>query len=239
MYDSISRGRVAGAQTKIYAECAAALGITIDTFREQVAVEKKAGYTDEDAPDIAFLHIADPGFDLHAPCGARAGDPLEAAAYRRCPRREREANSRRNTAVACLGDDVDWQSQVLGDYQYREPVITDPAVAKLAARVDVSHMEALRRLSIAWYLREQALDRWPATTRRGRRWRAKFMRVRLAALGYWPDLRQQLHLPAPQLPIAVALPRRAPHITSGRIEQRGDAGREQMAFNGELWEVAA
>lgn len=234
MYDSISRGRVAGTQTKIYAECAAALGVTIDDYARAVETARNAGYDDDEAVNVAYDAIAHCA--VRGARGPAAEDPVRAWIFRYSPDRADDATNRRSRALASLGNDLDWQGQVLGDYEYRDPVVTDSAVVRLAARLGIPRDEALRRLRIERNLREIAWRRWPShNSGWARKRRTRYVRAWLATFGYWPGLQQQLYLPAPACASVAVNARCAPH----RSQRTHEAERKQMAFVGEGWRVAA
>jgi hypothetical protein len=249
MYDSIPhdhRAHDARVHTDadVAAVCAAALGVTLDVFAAATAAARKAGYDGDEAVSVAYLSLADPSYGLHAPGGAEADDPTLAAAFRACPRRERDADRRRGSAIARLGDDADWRDAVRGDARLREhePALTDAWVGRLALRLGIARTEALRRATIRWCLRMQAWQRWPADRSGGAaRRRTQYVRDRLAALGYWPDLRQQVYLPAPAVPNEArargTADRAGAHAWRRWWRREVELG--QLVFGGGGWEVVA
>jgi hypothetical protein len=176
-----------GRRTDIFAACAAALRITPAAFAAQVDLERAVGYGDDDAIGAAYLHIADPRFGCGVPGGSDPADPLVAAAYRRSPHREHDADGHRSAALAGLGEDERWEDQVLAHYRYRLPVLHDPQVADRARRLALDPKKALHELC-AERLREMALDSasWalcPDDTRRGRRQRKRYRDQVIARCG--------------------------------------------------------
>ena len=256
MYDSIPRGRGARthAHTDLAAECAAALGVTLDTFARAVAEARDGGDVEAiEAAGSAMIALAENHDALRRRSGRAPSDPTRAAAFRRGRRRERDAAGRRQSALARCGDGLQWQEQVKGNGRYREcePALDDDRVRALADRCGITASEALRRVTIRWCLRRMARERWPAE-HSGGAWRRRtlYVRERLAALGYWPDLRAQVYLPAPVTAATASPPRRVAH--HGCTRQRVRVGehawrlwwacevrRGQLGFAGAGWEVAA
>lgn len=140
-----------------HALCAAALGISTDAFRRQVDLERAVGYHDGDAVGTAYLHIADPKFGCGVPGGADPANPLRAAAYRRSPRRQRDADEHLRAGLADLGEGGRWEDYVLSRIKYRLPVLRDKIVAKRAAARGIKLAEALAELRLE-RLRALAID---------------------------------------------------------------------------------
>ena len=103
MFDAIPSGGRAYACGDAEAVCAAALGVTADTFARAVKAAVRAGYRGGDALATAFIAIADPSFGVYGRGGKRGRDATRAAIFRHCPRRQREADRRLSCAWARRG----------------------------------------------------------------------------------------------------------------------------------------
>ena len=256
MYDSIPRDRSARthAHTDLSAECAATLGVPLDTFARALADAHDGGDAEDiEAAGSAMIALAENQDAVRRRSGRAPSDPTRAAAFRRGRRREQDVAGRRQSALARCGDDLRWRDQVVGDGRYREcePAAGDDRVRALADRCGTTAAEALRRVTIRWCLRRMAWECWPAEHSGGAaRLRTRYVRERLAALGYWPDLRAQVYLPSPPLVATASPPRRVAH--HGCTRQRVCVGehawrrwwacevrRGQLGFAGAGWEVAA
>jgi len=98
MFDPIPHS--AHVRTDVYAECAARLGVTRDVFRRVAREAQRAGYRGTDAVATAYIALADPQYGIYAPGGRQSADPVLAAVYRHCPRRQREADRRLRCALS-------------------------------------------------------------------------------------------------------------------------------------------
>lgn len=158
------------------AQGAAALRIEQASLRTKIDVARCAGWEGMDAVTTAWLALADPAGDCHA--GSRvAADAVDAAIWRRCPRRRANAAGRLVSALREVRGD--WRDHVPVSYDYRLPLPHDPQVARRAKTKNISRTAALAELR-----RERLLELAFASARAqfgGRSLRARAMRARFRA----------------------------------------------------------